>query len=208
MARSARAFQVLSAAPALHITDVAPTRERTQTLAKFSMKALKHTKTCFDLYKESENLKNSMSPTCELKFEGQVDHNEKFVDSAISDDYVHKNEKLFLENQHQCKEMLYENLDQCIQDNEIELRSECSGFETVFHGPSRSFSPSFYIERMMKYSAASPSCIFVSFIYLERLQVCIPKLRLSAFTIQRLLLLVVMEATNFLEDVPRTNAIW
>ena len=78
----------------------------------------------------------------------------------------------------------------------------------AFRGPHRSFTASYYVKRMMKYSNASPCCCIVSLIYLKRLQARIPTLRLTASTIQRLLLVIFMEATKFIEDSPVPNTTW
>ena len=71
-----------------------------------------------------------------------------------------------------------------------------------------SFKASYYIMRMVKYSGLSPSCFIAAVSYLERLKVRDPTIALSSQTLQRLLLVVVMIATKYLDDIAIDNARW
>ena len=78
----------------------------------------------------------------------------------------------------------------------------------IFVGHHVTFKASYYIKRMFKYSGASPSCFVIAINYLERYRIIHPALVLTSRTIQRLLLVAVMSATKYLEDVPISNSRW
>ena len=61
---------------------------------------------------------------------------------------------------------------------------------------------------MVKYSGASSSCFVVAALYLERVKALHPGMVLTSRTLQRLLLVVVMTATKYLEDVTFDNSRW
>ena len=105
-------------------------------------------------------------------------------------------------------EILCDLLDQVIIENEHYDERIYSNILIAFQGPSCSFTASYYISRMSRYSGASPSCFIVALIYLDRFQRRVPYMRLTSRTLQRLLLVAAMTATKYIEDVPRPNSRW
>ena len=80
--------------------------------------------------------------------------------------------------------------------------------KSSFHGKAVAFKASYYIMRIAKYSGGSPSCYIVAILYLERFKIRNPLIVLSSKTMQRLLLVAVMIATKYLEDIAIDNARW
>jgi hypothetical protein len=62
--------------------------------------------------------------------------------------------------------------------------------------------------RIFKYSRASPCCLIVMLIYLDRFKSKCPSVTLTSTTMQRLLLVAAMTATKYLEDVCCNNRRW
>ena len=79
---------------------------------------------------------------------------------------------------------------------------------TIFCGKSVCFKASYYITRMVKYSGGSPCCCVVAVSYLERIKMKNPSIVLSSNTMQRLLLVAVMIATKYMEDITVDNVRW
>uniref|UniRef100_A0A7S0M7M0 Uncharacterized protein n=2 Tax=Cryptomonas curvata TaxID=233186 RepID=A0A7S0M7M0_9CRYP len=123
------------------------------------------------------------------------------IDSIIFSERDENDHKLFVQ-------ILCDLLDQVIIENEHYDELIYSNLLIAFQGPSRSFTASYYISRMSRYSRASPSCFIVALIYLDRFQRRVPCLRLTSRTLQRLLLVATMTATKYIEDVPRLNSRW
>jgi hypothetical protein len=67
---------------------------------------------------------------------------------------------------------------------------------------------SYYLRRMAKYCDASSCCFVVAVMYLERLKAIDPGMVLTSNTVQRLLLVAVMTAAKYLEDVAILNTRW
>mmetsp|Transcript_24004 Transcript_24004/g.50193 ORF Transcript_24004/g.50193 Transcript_24004/m.50193 type:complete len:221 (-) Transcript_24004:390-1052(-) len=65
-----------------------------------------------------------------------------------------------------------------------------------------------YMQRIFKYSGASPCCFISALVYMERFKVAHPTVTLTSKTLQRLLLVPVMLATKYLEDCFCNNACW
>ncbi len=122
-------------------------------------------------------------------------------DSIFFSERGEKDHKLFVE-------ILCDLLDQVIIENEGHAELIYSNILIAFQGPSRSFTASYYISRMSRYSGASPCCFIVALIYLDRFYRRVPYMRLNSRTLQRLLLVAVMTATKYIEDVPRLNSRW
>ena len=79
---------------------------------------------------------------------------------------------------------------------------------SIFDGEPVSFKASYYTMRMVKYSGASPCCFIVALMYICRFRIRRPAVVLSSTTIQRLLLVAVMTASKYLEDITIDNARW
>ena len=77
-----------------------------------------------------------------------------------------------------------------------------------FTGNTFRLTTASYIDRIAKYSGAGPCCFIASILYLGRLQRRRPELVLNSRTLQRLLLVSVMTAVKYLEDVVHTNTLW
>jgi hypothetical protein len=169
------------------------------------------------LYNEAQRLKNFMRYKSYLSMNmksNQMLEAEDAGSSTIEEkgeefDVLETNAfELFAIDEDKLVDSISDLLDREIQNNEASNKTISCDSIKVFHSSPRSFTASYYVRRMMRYSGASTSCLVVALIYLDRLQDRVPTLRLTSTTIQRLLLVVVMEATKFLEDVPRTNTTW
>ena len=77
-----------------------------------------------------------------------------------------------------------------------------------FHGKSVVFSASYYVERIAKFSGCSPCCFVAALVYLDRIFRQLPDLCLNSRTLQRLVLVAVMEAAKYLEDEPCGSQRW
>ena len=71
----------------------------------------------------------------------------------------------------------------------------------LFDGVCATFSASYYLQRISKYSGAGSSSLVAALLYLERLKSKQNPITLTTTNLQRLLLVSVMTATKFLEDI-------
>ena len=78
----------------------------------------------------------------------------------------------------------------------------------IFQGQALPTSPTKYVGRIMQYGEISPCCLLIGLIYLERLKEREPALSLTSKTLQRLLIVSVMEAAKFFEDCCFSNKHW
>jgi hypothetical protein len=160
----------------------------------------------YDLYEESHMRKNYLiGGRSHSDFQAGAMENWEGAnaenDSIIFTERDENDHKLFVE-------ILCDLLDQVMIENEHYDELICSNLLIAFQGPSRSFTASYYISRMSRYSGAIPSCFIVALIYLDRFQRRVPCLRLTSRTLQRLLLVAAMTATKYIDDVPRLNSRW
>jgi hypothetical protein len=77
-----------------------------------------------------------------------------------------------------------------------------------FEADEMDLRPSDYARRIFIYSNASPSCFVLALLYLERIELRNPHIRLNARTMQRLFLVAVMVASKYLDDDPLGNISW
>ena len=78
----------------------------------------------------------------------------------------------------------------------------------MYGGKRVSFKASNYLRRIAKYCGASSCCFVVAVMYLERVKIIDPRMVLTSRTVQRLLLVAVMTAVKYLEDVSILNSRW
>ncbi len=78
----------------------------------------------------------------------------------------------------------------------------------MYEGNRVCFKASYYLQRMVKYCGASSCCFVVAVMYLERFKIINPEMVLTSRTLQRLLLVAVMSAAKYLEDVTILNSRW
>mmetsp|Transcript_24005 Transcript_24005/g.50196 ORF Transcript_24005/g.50196 Transcript_24005/m.50196 type:complete len:303 (-) Transcript_24005:390-1298(-) len=98
-------------------------------------------------------------------------------------------------------------LDQCVSYNDAQqIRSWHR--KGSFEGRQVGMKASKYMQRIFKYSGASPCCFISALVYMERFKVAHPTVTLTSKTLQRLLLVPVMLATKYLEDCFCNNACW
>jgi hypothetical protein len=81
-------------------------------------------------------------------------------------------------------------------------------YQGDFAGQSVEFKSSYYVNRILKYSKASPSSFIVALVYLERFQAEMPDASLTSKTLQRLFLVAVMTASKFLDDLSCGSQRW
>ena len=67
---------------------------------------------------------------------------------------------------------------------------------------------SVYLQRMMRYGKCSPSCAVVGLIYLQRIKTKIPSACVTSCNLQRLLLVSMLLANKFLDDLYYSNKHW
>jgi hypothetical protein len=79
---------------------------------------------------------------------------------------------------------------------------------TAFEGDKAPITPSEYCRRIMKYGGASPCCLAIGLIYLERLKRRINSVCLTSNNFQRLFLVSTMVAAKFLDDFYYSNKHW
>jgi hypothetical protein len=79
---------------------------------------------------------------------------------------------------------------------------------SIYEGKRVHFKASYYLQRIAKYCGASSCCFVVSISYLERFKINNPGMVLTSRTLQRLLLVAVMTAAKYLEDVTFLNTRW
>ena len=88
------------------------------------------------------------------------------------------------------------------------LQGTISTTKSLYEGTQVSFKASYYLQRMVKYSGASSCCYVVAVMYLERFKIINRAMVLTSGTVQRLLLVAVMTAAKYLEDVAILNTRW
>ncbi len=79
---------------------------------------------------------------------------------------------------------------------------------SIYEGKQVNFKTSYYIQRVAKYCGVSSSCFLVAVMYLERFKIINPEMVLTSRNEQRLLLVAVMTAAKYLEDVTILNKRW
>jgi hypothetical protein len=103
-------------------------------------------------------------------------------------------------------ELLAGLLDKTIERNDrLRRKSELVEFEAVKPCP---LTASAYLKRIMKYGGCSPCCLVVGLVYLQRLKQRNPSVCLTSANMQRLLLVSVMVAAKFLDDLYYSNKHW
>ena len=97
---------------------------------------------------------------------------------------------------------------QCAQcERLIDVQFE-NDYQGDFAGQVVRFKASYYVDRILKYSKASPSSFVVSLVYLERFQAEKPNATLTSKTLQRLFLVAVMTASKYLDDLSCGSQRW
>ena len=172
-----------------------------------------------NLYNESHALKNSMGYAIKAEIAGShaccklTREDSKENEAKSPYDHAHMSlaeiaQTMTEDAEEQAKYLntIYSVLNHIIHKNNVaaDHRSSNSSFE----GPQVAFEVSNYVRRLSKYSEASPYCFVVALIYLERFQARFPSLLLTSTTLQRLLLVVVMTATKYLEDESCQSSHW
>jgi hypothetical protein len=71
-----------------------------------------------------------------------------------------------------------------------------------------SLTASAYLSRMIRYGACSPSCAVVGLVYLQRLKTKEPTACVTSHNLQRLVLVAVMLANKYLDDLYYSNKHW
>eukprot|EP00250_Pteridium_aquilinum_P006254 c16211_g1_i3 orf=97-789(+) len=80
---------------------------------------------------------------------------------------------------------------------------------TLYHGTrTPGISIGKYLQRINRYTCCSPSCFVVGFIYIDQLVHKQPDFPLILLNIHRLLLISIMVATKFLDDMHYNNAFY
>ncbi len=96
--------------------------------------------------------------------------------------------------------LLQRSIDDCKQQGKAS--------KSRYLGRSVGFKASYYLRRIAKYCGASSCCFVVAVMYLERFKIINPRMVLTSRTVQRLLLVAVMTAAKYLEDVTFLNTRW
>lgn len=97
-------------------------------------------------------------------------------------------------------------LDKTVRRNDsLMRRSKLHEFESQ---SVCTLSPSEYLSRMMRYGRCSPSCAVVGLMYLQTLKKTVPSACITSHNLQRLLLVAVMLANKFLDDLYFSNKHW
>ena len=164
------------------------------------------------VYDESLKLKNSMDEESISKDEyhcTRCSSNHSFELHRFIDDA--KQEPIYIES-------VGALLDETISSSDgqyLDQLEDCSLFDEklsrfakLFRGEHSGFVASYFVGRISRYTEASSCCFVTALIYLERLQSLIPSLRLTSWTQQRLLLVAVMIAEKYLEDLGTSNRRW
>ena len=149
----------------------------------------------FNLYHESADLTNSMHGNSHRKAPEPA-----CVDLSSEAHNILELKRIFeaeASSQSDIVDLVAEYLDTRVQDSDDQGWHQSHPFQ----GASVRFTPSFFIRRISKYSRASPCCILLGLVYLERLEQRCPHIRLSSTTFQRLLLVCCMTAVKFVEDI-------
>ena len=143
-----------------------------------------------DVVKQRAEKSDRIANEYNLKIQSQID----FPDSRIT----------AAESQSELVFIFIEFLQVFIQKSD----SLSSGVQTSFHGIDPTFTISYYVKRIAKYSGASPANLVVSLLYLKRIVHRRRNLRLTSNTIQRLLLVAIMIAAKYLDDRVCSNTCW
>lgn len=164
----------------------------------------------------SKSLKNmNILQNIEEKQSGFVFDNENFElnnDAILCGSLTENEAKMLRESKDQLRfiKPVCSFLDRSISSNDIMYKFEPimpTNLE-AFASSAASFKGSYYVKRILKYSGASPCCAITGLIYLDRLQqncVCLP---LTSKTLQRLLLVALMTAAKYMDDVCCKNSRW
>jgi hypothetical protein len=115
-----------------------------------------------------------------------------------------------------CLEAVCYLLDQAVTSNDQEYVDEplvsydiaSTKLLSAFQNSHAGFLPSYYLRRISRYTGASPCCYVAMLLYLDRLQTRFPSMILTSWNLQRLLIIAVMTATKYLEDVCCRNKRW
>jgi len=97
-------------------------------------------------------------------------------------------------------------LDKTVQRNDSLMRRS-----TLHEFESQSvctLSASEFLSRIMRYGKCSPCCAVVGLIYLQRIKKKVPRACITSRNLQRLLLVAVMLANKFLDDLYFSNKHW
>ena len=71
-----------------------------------------------------------------------------------------------------------------------------------------SLTASAYLSRMIRYGACSPSCAVIGLMYLQRLKTKEPTACVTSYNLQRLVLVAIMLANKYLDDLYYSNKHW
>jgi hypothetical protein len=108
--------------------------------------------------------------------------------------------------QEHVEEFLSTLLDKTIErNNRLGRKSELVEFEA---GKAFPLTASTYLKHIMKYGDCSPCCVVVGLMYLQRLKQRMPTVCLTSGNMQLLLLMSVMVAAKFLDDLCYSNKHW
>jgi hypothetical protein len=99
-------------------------------------------------------------------------------------------------------------LERFIRTTKVRCKIEQKPSLPQYEGARILLSASDYVRRIMKYGDISECCIFVAAIYIDRLNAAGHTVHLSSTTMQRLLLVAVLIAAKFLEDIFFSNKWW
>jgi hypothetical protein len=77
-----------------------------------------------------------------------------------------------------------------------------------YEGKRVSFKASYYLKCIANSSGVNPCCFVVAVMYLKRFNMSNPRVMLTSRTVQRLLLVAVMTAAKYLEDIYYLNTRW
>ena len=163
---------------------------------------------CFSIYEESLRLSNAMGIMCspnharnakidirESKSEpSRTGHATKITGMSIAE--IAQTMTSDAQNQAPLLEMLSELLQE-----QIRVSDRCrpvSQEQSSFEGSCCHLSVAFYVQRIVRYSGASPCCLVATLLYLERFRQRRPAVRLTSSTLQRLLLVAAMRPQSTL----------
>lgn len=90
------------------------------------------------------------------------------------------------------------------QSNKLEIASHVSAFQALY---SPSISPTVYLRRLARYSNSSPAVFIAAFIYLDQIQSSnsYKDLKINSLNAHRLILVAVLLATKYFDDVMYDN---
>jgi hypothetical protein len=77
-----------------------------------------------------------------------------------------------------------------------------------FHGPRPGFSGSDFVNRISLYSGAGPYSMVSALLYIERFRTKTPSLNFTSRSMQRLLIVAVMIAEKYREDINHPASTW